>query len=147
MSTCEEAELAREREVVERLLDRPWEELRFLEQFISLSESDLENDKTRRSAVERSLEVALQCLLDASNRIIASRGWKSPESYVDIVRILGQHGVLPREFARGAEDMARLRNVLVHGYQHVDPAKLADHLRHLDDLRDFGGYLLDSMGV
>ncbi|MHB0876094.1 MAG: type VII toxin-antitoxin system HepT family RNase toxin [Anaerolineae bacterium] len=135
--------MTRPDEAIERLLDRLREELLFLEQLVSMSAGDLDQDKLRRAAVERALEVALQCLLDAGNHIISSKGWKPPGGYVDIVRVLGQHGVLPQGFAKDAEDMARLRNVLVHGYQHVDAARLADHLHHLDDLRAFGRYLLD----
>ncbi len=90
------------------------------------------------SAVERNFHVAIECVLDIGNHIIAEKGFETPESNEDIIRILGDEGVIPREFAGRVKGLAGFRNILVHEYTGIDYGLLYDNLLHrLDDLREF----------
>jgi len=90
------------------------------------------------SAVERNLHIAIECVLDIGNHIIAEKGFETPEDNEDIIRILGNERVIPSEFASRVKGMAGFRNVLVHEYTGIDYRLLHSYLIYrLDDLREF----------
>ncbi|MEJ2567858.1 MAG: DUF86 domain-containing protein [candidate division WOR-3 bacterium] len=65
-------------------------------------------------------------------------GERNINNYTDIIRQLGETGIIPGEFAKSIEGMAGLRNILVHEYVSVDLDVIADILqRRLDDFEKF----------
>ncbi len=94
------------------------------------------------SAVERNLHVAIECILDIGNHIIAEKGFETPEDSEDIIRILGEEGVLRSDFAGKIKGMAGFRNILVHGYTGIDYGLLYNFLIYrLEDLREFAMHI------
>ncbi len=90
------------------------------------------------SAVERNFHVAIECILDIGNHIIAEKGFETPETNEDIIRILGDEGVIAPDFADRIKGLAGFRNVLVHEYTGIDYRLLYEYLLHrLDDLSEF----------
>jgi len=49
---------------------------------------------------ERYLQLAIQVVLDIGNHILSDRKLKEPEEYRDVVRILGEQGILPAALAQ-----------------------------------------------
>ncbi|HVR98617.1 MAG TPA: DUF86 domain-containing protein, partial [Thermoanaerobaculia bacterium] len=87
-------------------------------------------------AALRSLQVAIQAVLDTAHHIVAREGLGVPKDYRDSLAILIQHGILPKE---GSDDLLRMisfRNRIVHLYESVDPpevwAVLEQHLHDFD---------------
>jgi uncharacterized protein YutE (UPF0331/DUF86 family) len=77
-------------------------------------------DSYLRDIVERNLEVAAQCCIDISNRIISLENALRPsDSYESLLR-MGELGVLPVDFARHLAPLAGFRNILVHEYLEVE---------------------------
>jgi len=94
------------------------------------------------SAVERNLHIAIECVLDIGNHIIAEKGFETPEANEDIIRILGDEGVIPSEFAGIIKGIAGFRNILVHEYTGIDYGLLYSYLANrLDDLREFAYHI------
>ncbi len=87
---------------------------------------------------ERNLHLAIECLLDIGNHIVADRGYQRPESYADIFRILHQNQVIPDLLYNNLDGMAAFRNVLVHDYMHLDRSKVYQTIKtktqHLEEL-------------
>lgn len=104
--------------------------------------TDLAADELRLYAVEHALQVAIESVLDIGSHIIAAENWRRPTEYADIIRVLGQKGVLPPEFTARIVGMAGLRNVLVHEYADVDLDRLSDALARLEDFTAFSDYVL-----
>jgi uncharacterized protein YutE (UPF0331/DUF86 family) len=69
---------------------------------------------------ERNLHLAIECVLDIGNHIIANHNYPRPESYSDIFHILHQKQIIPDELYRNLDGMASFRNVLVHDYLALD---------------------------
>jgi uncharacterized protein YutE (UPF0331/DUF86 family) len=90
-----------------------------------------------RDIVERNLEVAAQCCIDISHRIISMENARKPVNYYDAILSMGELGVLPPDFARHLAPLAGFRNVLVHEYLGVDWDHVYQHLQHLEDLERF----------
>ena len=85
---------------IERRLDRLNECLQKLEPLREREPDEFETDAYLRDVVERNLEVAAQCCLDISNRIISLENAPKPQGYYESLLRLGEINVLPLEFAR-----------------------------------------------
>ncbi|MBI5245043.1 MAG: DUF86 domain-containing protein [Elusimicrobia bacterium] len=99
---------------------------------------NLKRDATLRGAVERYLQLAIECCLDIGEIVISEKGLRQPADYRDVLLVLGENGVLPQRFARRFSDAAALRNILVHEYLEVDLRIVVDVLRR--NLKDFDAF-------
>ncbi len=103
---------------------------------------DLQTDHTLKGAVERYLEVALECAIDIGEMIISKEKLKRSETYNEVFLILGEHGILPGDFAIKFAPSAGFRNILVHMYAKIDIGKLYYYLQNnIEDLEQFGKYI------
>jgi uncharacterized protein YutE (UPF0331/DUF86 family) len=103
---------------------------------------DLMRDHTLRGAVERYIEVALECMIDIGEMIISKEKLKRPDTYRDVFLLLGEHGILPDDFAKDLAPAAGFRNVLVHMYAKIDIDRLYYYLENnLEDIERFGEYI------
>jgi uncharacterized protein YutE (UPF0331/DUF86 family) len=113
-----------------------------LKGYQACSLNEISRDHTLKGAVERYLEVSLECMIDIGEMIISRRSLKKPESYKEIFTILGDNGVLPVDFSRKISPAAGFRNVLVHMYAHIDMERVYHYLQnHLDDLEQYAHYI------
>ncbi|MBI4653683.1 MAG: DUF86 domain-containing protein [Nitrospirae bacterium] len=116
--------------------------LQILQQSSKISFEELTGNEVLLSAVERNLHVAIECILDIGNHIIAEKGFEIPENSGDIIRILGEEKVIPSNFAKKIKDIAGFRNILIHEYTRIDYELLYNYLlNRLDDLREFALYI------
>lgn len=84
------------------------------------------------------LQVAIQAALDASAHIVSDQRLGLASKNRDYFELLVKYGWLPKELAPALHNMVGFRNILVHGYQAVDPAVVEKVTRdHLDDLLAF----------
>lgn len=97
----------------------------------------LPENSLRRRAVERCLYLAIRYLLDIGSHIVAAEGWGLAGSYREVIEKLGEHGVLPRDFALEVAPMAGFRNILEHEYVDVDIDELDRNARRFDDFSRF----------
>jgi len=122
---------------IEKRLDELHERLSRLEPLRNKSRSDFDKDAFLRDIVERNLEIAAQCCIDISNRIISLERAKKPQDYYEAFIRLGELNVLPEEFARNLAPIAGFRNVLVHEYLGVNWDEVYKNLQETDDLARF----------
>ena len=131
---------------IEKRLDELHERLSRLEPLRNKSRSDFDKDAFLRDIVERNLEIAAQCCIDISNRIISLEKAKKPQDYYEAFIRLGELKVLPVEFARNFAPIAGFRNILVHEYLGVNWDEVYKNLQEIDELAQFAeivrGWLL-----
>lgn len=99
--------------------------------------SDFDEDPYLRDIVERNLEVAAQCCIDISHRIISLKKARKPKDYHDAIIQMGELGVLAGDFARSFAPIAGFRNILIHEYLGLDWDEVFNNLNRLDDLLHF----------
>jgi len=75
--------------------------------------------KTRR-IVERTLQVMIELTADIGHHIIADQGLRTPDSYADTFRVLGEAEIIDASLSSMMQSMAGFRNVVVHGYDKID---------------------------
>jgi uncharacterized protein YutE (UPF0331/DUF86 family) len=125
-------------EVFRRRLAKLEELLSHLRGIGSMPREQYERDHGKQAQAERWLHLAAECVLDISHHLIADRGWRTPSSYRDAIRVLSEQSVLDQALATELEQWAGLRNVLVHLYLEVDHQVVFDILQNdLDQLRRF----------
>jgi uncharacterized protein YutE (UPF0331/DUF86 family) len=96
------------------------------------------DDPFIHGTAERNLHLAIECLLDIGNHIVADRGYAKPESYEDVFHILCENQVIEPELYKNLLGMAAFRNILVHDYLRLDRSRvhqmIKDKTRYLEDL-------------
>lgn len=78
---------------------------------------------------ERNLQLAIECLLDIGNHIIADRGYAKPSNYAEIFLILRDNQVIPKNLYENLVGMAAFRNVLVHDYLRLDRKRVYEAVK------------------
>ena len=125
------------------------DKLELLEEYITIlrelqqySFEEIKKDYLIRGAVERYLQVSLECMLDIGEIIISMEKIKRPESYKEIFRTLGENRILPEAFARKIEPAAGFRNVLVHMYAKLEMDRVYENLQNgVEDMELFIEYI------
>ena len=118
-------------------MDELHERLSRLEPLRNKSRSDFDKDAFLRDIVERNLEIAAQCCIDISNRIISLEKAQKPNDYYEAIIRLGQLNVLPEGFARNLAPIAGFRNILVHEYLGLNWDEVYKNLQEIDELVRF----------
>ncbi|MHA1579691.1 MAG: type VII toxin-antitoxin system HepT family RNase toxin [Candidatus Freyarchaeota archaeon] len=130
-------------ELVKARLSRLQEYLKILRRISKYTLEEFKSNPERYGSAERFLQLAIECCVDIGSHIIASEGFRSPEDYADIFRVLGEHKIFPEEFVDQLVRMARFRNLLVHAYTKIDLDKVYTILTsNLEDLEKFADYVL-----
>lgn len=97
-------------------------------------------------AVERGLQLCAQNALDIATHIVAAAGSDAPD-YASAIDQLVRLGVLSSAFAARFRGVAGFRNILVHGYLGVDPARLHALLNErLGDFAEFAMHVQTYLG-
>lgn len=96
-------------------------------------------------AAKYRLVVAAEAAMSICTHLAARLAQKAPNSYAQCFDVLASAGVLSTELAQRMSNMARFRNLLVHGYAEVDDGRvwetLQGDLEDLEDLEDLDAYL------
>ena len=74
--------------------------------------------------------------------LIKYKKLESAQSYYEAIDILGENGLLPREFAYNFAKIASFRNFLAHDYEKIDYLVICeDVLAKLDEIREYLDYV------
>ncbi len=108
----------------------------------NISKQELEENYELKCAIERNFQLAIESVLDIGEIIIAIEGFDRPETYRDVILILGKNKIMPIKFTRDLAQAAGFRNILVHLYEEVMVDFLFDFLHErLGDFLAFEQYI------
>jgi uncharacterized protein YutE (UPF0331/DUF86 family) len=132
--------------LIRRKISRLAEYIADLEEQRSISLAEWESNKMLRNYIERTLHKAVEACLDIGKHMIVGLGLRTPEDYKDVMIILAEAGILPREKLNQFKKMAQFRSVIVHDYEDIDPVIIISILRNdLNDLRLFARAIRDKI--
>ena len=84
------------------------------------------------------LQIAIQAVQDVASHIVSEGRLGEPETNRALFDLLCANGWLDPELSGMIQRMIGFRNIVVHGYQHLNPTLLQDLVVHrLDDLLAF----------
>jgi len=131
-----------EKTLVTTKLSKLREYQRFLKELRAVSLEDFTRDFKVRGAVERYLQVSIECVVDVGNEIISSLQLQRPERYRDIPFILAESKIFPKAFAETIASMIGFRNLLVHDYASINVSLVYEFLQErLPDFESFIRYI------
>lgn len=98
----------------------------------------MKSDIKEQRFVEHTLQIAIEAALDIASHIVSDERLGEPETSHALFDLLAKNGWVPAEMLGTLHSMVGLRNIVVHEYDEVDLAILADVLaNHLGDLLTF----------
>jgi uncharacterized protein YutE (UPF0331/DUF86 family) len=121
------------------LLDRLRETEAELRRLRDLGRQPVREDVDRLNSVKYLFVLAAEIAIDAGQHIIASEGLRAPETFAGVFDELQRGQWLPSDLAASLAQMARFRNLLVHGYADVDDDRVIEvlHGSSVDELARF----------
>jgi uncharacterized protein YutE (UPF0331/DUF86 family) len=75
---------------------------------------------TTRRAVERLLQISIECILDICNLLVAGHRLGLPSEEEDLFTKLETGGILSSEVVSALRSIRRFRNILVHEYGRIN---------------------------
>ena len=96
----------------------------------------------QKLSLERAIHILIESILDVGNMMIDGFIMRDPGSYEDIIDIMIDENVLPKQDEKAYKDLIQLRSMLVNDYLNIDHASLkltVDH--HQEKLRKFSTYI------
>ena len=101
-------------------------------------ESEYLQDLIRRRACEKTVESAIESLIDMAAMIVSTEQLGLPSDEENIFDMLVARGILSGEVAEKMKDMKGFRNILVHRYGDVEDERVYHILTTcLNDFEDF----------
>jgi uncharacterized protein YutE (UPF0331/DUF86 family) len=122
--------------IVENKLLFMEEQIRRIEEWNITSFTMFQENTMLQSAVERSLQLAIEALIDTCKRILALEKQAPANTAVEAIERMQQLGIISKNPAYA--EMVKFRNFLVHLYEKVDTENIyAIVKKHLQDFRTF----------
>ena len=104
------------------------------------SEEEFLSDWRIHDLADRQLHLTLETFLTVGEIVISECGFRKPDTYADIPRILCENRVIGKHLSDDLVDLARFRNVLVHGYLHLDHERVYQRVQK--DVRTIQEFLV-----
>jgi uncharacterized protein YutE (UPF0331/DUF86 family) len=97
------------------------------------------NDPMYEGALLHYLYLVNDGCISLAEMIIKQKSLTNPQSYYEAIDILGENGIIPKEFAYNFAKIASFRNFLAHDYEKIDYLVICGEV--LDKLDDIQMYL------
>ena len=101
-------------------------------------EDEYLHDLIRRRACEKTVEVAIESLIDVAAMIVSAKKLGLPSNEENIFDILIENRIFTQDLGEKLKDLKGFRNVLIHRYGHVNDEMVYHNLsNYLDDFHKF----------
>ena len=132
--------------LVEKKLARIATSIRELRELVEPGE--IERDLRVERFAEHTLQIAIQAAFDVASHIVSSRRLGEPRTNRELFELLARDGWLTADLLDDLKRMVGFRNLLVHGYEIVDPAVVDEVVRtRLGDLEAFATSVRSALGA
>jgi uncharacterized protein YutE (UPF0331/DUF86 family) len=112
--------------------------LNIVESLKSECEEKFNEDPIYQGALLHYLYLISDSVVSLSQMVLKERKVDYAQSYYESIDLLGEYGLIPREFAYDFAKIASMRNFLAHDYEKVDYKKICkDVLSKLSDVEKF----------
>ena len=122
------------KDVVNAMIDLIDENIRLIKEIRSQSYDSFSGSFRDIQAAKHSLQEAIEACLDIGSHIIAEQGFRRPEDYREIFRVLVENSIIDHVLSEKLQEMAQFRNLLVHRYGQIDTRRI--YIIMSDDLKD-----------
>jgi uncharacterized protein YutE (UPF0331/DUF86 family) len=126
------------REVIMARIDKLNEYLAYLKDVSRYSSDEYVSNPLVYGSTERFLHLAIECVIDIGNHIIADMNFRKPESNKEIFEVLYENKIIDEKLLQSLIRMAQFRNILVHDYVRLNRGMVYNIvLNNLADIKSF----------
>lgn len=130
-------------ELISRKLSRLASYVNELKSATDITWEKYQTDLRTKAFVERYLHLAIEEVIDIANHIVSFEQWREPAGYRDLLLILSEKGVIPKNQLSTFQNMASFRNMLVHRYENIEEELVYGIFsKHLDDFETFSSLII-----
>lgn len=126
-------------------LERIKKELSFLSQHKPQSLNELVGNDMKLHAIERSLEVLLEAVIDTGRLVIAIKQLPRATTNTEVFDILGKNNIISKPLVESIRGIGGMRNVLIHDYIDIDYEKIYNVLNRLTEIQQFAEEITASL--
>ena len=105
----------------------------YLDELQDILPQDVEEyiqNMTQRRACEKTIELAIETVIDIASIIISEERLRVPQSEEDIFNLLEKKKILSKSLIQKVRQMKGFRNILVHKYGDVEDERAYAYLEH-----------------
>jgi uncharacterized protein YutE (UPF0331/DUF86 family) len=96
------------------------------------------------SIAERNIQVCTEFIVDFSSYILSKLKVDVPDTYREIIRKVGEEGIIDENLEKKLQGIVGLRNIIVHMYADIDAEIIYDNLEDIiQTLREAAAKLLE----
>ncbi len=118
------------------------ENLNFIDSIKSECEERFVKDKLYQSALLHNIYLVADSSIALAEMVIKYKKIPKSESYYESIDLLGEHNIIPAEFAYDFAKIASFRNFLAHHYEKIDYQQICKQtLDKLDDIKTYLNYI------
>lgn len=121
-------------DVVNAMIDLIEENIRLIEEIRLQGYESFSGSFRDIQAAKHSLQEAIEACLDIGSHIIAEKGFRRPEDYKEIFKVLEEEGIIDPVLSAKLQEMAQFRNLLVHRYGQIDTRRV--YIIMSEDMKD-----------
>lgn len=112
------------------------------EPFLELSQQDILKEMTILRTLERLLQLIVDQALDINKHFIKEFNLKISDDLQGTFVVIGEHNILPIEFAKKIAPVVGLRNQLVYRYEKIDNKRfIKDFKNNKSDFEKYMKYI------
>jgi len=105
-------------------------------------------DKIYQGALLHYLYQSADSSIALAEMLIKHKNITKSNSYYESIDLLGEHGIIPPNFAYNFAKIASFRNFLAHHYERVDYREICEStLEKLDEIRLYLQYIKDNLHI
>jgi uncharacterized protein YutE (UPF0331/DUF86 family) len=128
-----------DRDLIRRKMAELEQYVRQVSEYRDVTVEEYRSDWRTQRVVERTLQMAVETCIDVANHVIADRKLRVPGTYAETFDVLAEAGMLDPALHRVMVRMCGFRNLIVHVYARLEPAKVIRVLQEgLHDFEQFG---------
>ena len=133
---------------IEKKIDRLEYYLKLLDEYKQDCKDRFLNDPMYEGALLHYLYLVSDGCISLAEMVIKYKSLQKAQSYYESIDILGENGILPKEFAYDFAKIASFRNFLAHDYEKVDYLVICEEvLEKVDDIKEYLAYIKKSVNL
>jgi uncharacterized protein YutE (UPF0331/DUF86 family) len=94
-----------------------------------ISREEFFRDRDKQAMVLFALLEAIQLCIDLGSHVISEKGWRKPETYRDVFRVLSENNLIDEPLRDQLQHLAGFRNIIVRLYGKLDLDKVYELFR------------------
>lgn len=111
-------------------------------------DSEFFSDSGKLHIAERLVQLVVDGMIDINQHLIRECELKIPDDLQSTFLVLGDNGLLPKQFAEKIAPVTGVRNILVHQYEKLDQEMFLGNLRsHFQDFESYERHILEYLST